>query len=825
MTRSAESLHLAAVDLANRGKLTAAERALARAASRTDDIDLHARIAGTLALVRVRMGQLDEAEQMCAEALATPGLTDHTRALLSGQMGTIMENAGRLDSAAQLLSAAIAGIGEPVARANLLMNRSTVRMQRGALGDAARDVADAAQAYADAGRPVDEAEARHNLGYIDLLRGDIVSALTEMHAARTVLAGVSGVHAAIGDVDRAEVLRDAGLVRDAETLLGQAATVLGSNRMPRARAEAEFHLARSLLVHDPPAARRAARASARRFQKLGNEPWAARAEGLRVRADLAGDRLLPQGSRSVDPRRVPRPAEVEAAASALDRHGFRSEAAAVRMSYELWRIRHGLASNGTVMRVPPRASVEVRLLAHEMRAERAAARGRDAEARRHAGLGLDALGEWQRDFGSLDLQTSVTMHGAGLIYAGLTAAVRSRRPHIVFDWSERARHLSQQVEPLRPPPDPELADELAELRMLRADDPAWLDSPRAVELRERARQRQWSATGSSAFRERVGLDELRAQLDDETALLTYVHSGLGLSVLVITPDRTRLLDLDAWPSVQRTLPGLRADLDMSASMRGAGIADVIRRSLDSRLAALSAALLDAPLAAAGDVRRLVLTVPGVLGGIPWAMLPGMRGRPFTLATSATRWIGLRGEGSGLPGAAGFVVGPRVARGAEEVAAAATAWTGARALHGAEASVSAVTRLAHEVDVLHVAAHGRHTAENPLFSGFELADGTLFGYDIDLVPEVPRTIVLSSCEVGRSSVRWGEEAIGMTRVWLHAGTRCVIASPVVVADDDACELLGIVHAGLARGDQPAEALAAAAEQTGIVAPFQAHGAGL
>ena len=93
------------------------------------------------------------------------------------------------------------------------------------------------------------------------------------------------------------------------------------------------------------------------------------------------------------------------------------------------------------------------------------------------------------------------------------------------------------------------------------------------------------------------------------------------------------------------------------------------------------------------------------------------------------------------------------------------------------SLEDVIDLASRVDVLHVAAHGRHTADNPLFSGIELADGTLFGYDIDLVPQLPATVVLSACEVGRSSVLWGEEALGMTRIWLHAGTRCVIAAPV------------------------------------------------
>jgi CHAT domain-containing protein len=146
------------------------------------------------------------------------------------------------------------------------------------------------------------------------------------------------------------------------------------------------------------------------------------------------------------------------------------------------------------------------------------------------------------------------------------------------------------------------------------------------------------------------------------------------------------------------------------------------------------------------------------------------------------------------------------------------------LRDAQATASAVTDLAARVDVLHLAAHGRHAVDNPMFSGLELVDGTLFGYDIDLIPHLPDTVVLSACEVGRSSVRWGEEAVGMTRIWLHAGARSVIAAPVVVADDDACELLGAVHEGLAGGVPPSVALAEASRRTGIIAPFQVHGAG-
>lgn len=157
-------------------------------------------------------------------------------------------------------------------------------------------------------------------------------------------------------------------------------------------------------------------------------------------------------------------------------------------------------------------------------------------------------------------------------------------------------------------------------------------------------------------------------------------------------------------------------------------------------------------------------------------------------------------------------------------AAASGWPVARTLAGESATVDAVADLASIVDLLHIAAHGRHAVDHPLFSGLELVDGALFGYDVDRMPQVPATVVLSACEGGRSAVRWGEEAIGMTRVWLHAGTRTVVATPVVVADDVACELLGAMHEGLRAGLPPAEALAAASGDTGLVAPFQSHGLG-
>ncbi|KJL45250.1 CHAT domain protein [Microbacterium terrae] len=823
MGTSAASLHREAVDLANQGRLATAERALARAAGLTDDADLSARILGTLAVIRARTGDVGEAERLCLEAMDGTGLSRETVAILEGQMGAIAEFAGRLDDATLWLGRAIAMTDEPVARANMLVNRGLIGMQRRDLDAAADDTAAAAGIFAAADRAIDAAEARHNLGYIDLLRGDIVAALSEMTAARAIIAGVSKANAAIGDLDRATVLRDAGLTREAEALLASAAKTFGDTRMPRERAEAEFQLARSLLTHDPRRARRIARTAVRRFEALGNPTWTARAEALEMRAELAGGQMMRGGTRVPPSRHVPDTAAVDRVAGELESRGLRTESAALRLARQLWEARRGRAA-GRRVSIPSTATMDVRLLQYEVVAARAAVRGRHADARRHAASGLDALFEWQRDFGSLDLQTSLMMHANGLIGLGLESAARSGRPDVVFDWSERTRHLSFQVAPLRPPPDETLADDLAELRMLRAEhaDGEWRAAARVEELQSRARERQWSSMRSSAVLGRVSLAEAQSGLGDDAAIVAYVYTGEGLAAVVATADSAQLMHLDGWDGVRGLMSGLRADLDMAASIPATSpLRQVVRRSLDGRLAALSRALVEPVLPAVGS-RRVVITTPVILNGIPWAMLPGLRGHPFTLAASVSRWHSLRATAGRAPSSAGFVIGPRVPRAAEETGRAAGSWATAVTLPHAD--IAGTTALASQVDVLHIASHGRHSAENPMFSGLELADGTLFGYDIDLIEKVPETVILSACEVGRSSVRWGEEAVGMTRIWLHAGARCVVAAPVVVADDDACELLGAMHEGLAAGLAPSDALAAAATQTGIVAPFQVHGAG-
>ncbi len=840
MALSASELHRRGVAAANARRFADARRALTSASARTEDPDLLARIDGTIAYVLDQTGEHATAEALSRELLTRHGLSADTVALLSGQLGTLLMHAGRLEHAEKMLTRAIDTIpGETIELANLLMNRSMVWMQRHELTRCVTDLHRAIAVFVAVGETDSLARAQHNLGYAALLGGDLVTALALMTRSRPALATTSSLAAAISDLDRAEVLRDAGLTTEAEALLGRVAAQFGAQRMRQARGEAEFHLARSLLRHDVPAAERAAAAAARRFTALGSDGWAARAEAVRLEARLRGR-----------PRAQTTPDDVARAVRALTKTGFRTEATGLALTALL-------TGDGRLPHLTADAPTPLRLRAQEVRAVRAAAAGRDRDALRAAGAGLDLLTAWQQSFGALDLQASVAMHGTELMFAGLAAAARTRNPEVLFEWSERARHLSQQVAPVRPPRDAELAADLAELRMLRADlaGSDWTTDPRVRTLRDRVRERQWSGTGTSGMRHRLALAEAQSRLDAGTAILSYVFTGSALLCVVVTGSGSSIVEL-AWPRVQSAIDGLRADLDVAALTRGGPMARLVARSLDDRLRRLDDELLG-PVRAVAGAARLALTVPGILAGVPWAMLPGLAGTPFTLATSVSRWLGdavggpdasearahplsastppsgdaarggsRRGEGvSATPRTAGFAAGPRVARAEEEIQRAASAWASATLLAGDAARVSEVTDLAGRADVLHIAAHGRHAVDNPLFSGFELADGTLFGYDVDLIPRAPDTVVLSACELGRSSVRWGEEALGMTRVWLHAGTRCVIAAPVVVPDDVACELLAAVHTGLANGEKPADALAAAALRTGHRAPFQCHGSGL
>ncbi|MFT4230718.1 MAG: hypothetical protein QM602_10550, partial [Microbacterium sp.] len=255
MVVSTEERHRSAAELVNRGRVAEAIRLLERALADAEDANVRARLAGTLAYALAKTGELERSEELITQALGVAGVDAHTRAVLSGQLGALAQQAGRLDDAQRWLSRGIESLHEDApARANLHITRGLLGIERRDLRTARDDTLAAIAVYEREGMDEAAAQARHNLGYIALLEGDLVAALAAMGEARSVLAGLSPASAAIGDVDRAEVLRDAGLTGEAERILASSAVVFGRQRLPQARAEAEVALAAAQLTHDPAAA-------------------------------------------------------------------------------------------------------------------------------------------------------------------------------------------------------------------------------------------------------------------------------------------------------------------------------------------------------------------------------------------------------------------------------------------------------------------------------------------------------------------------------------------------------------------------------------------
>ena len=804
---TAAELHARGVAAINAGRVRAARPSLRRALDRTDDPSLLGSIEASLAYVEAETGNREEARRLCDSALRRQ-LSRQTRGVVHSQRGLLSMLEGSSTAAMVELTTAIPLLADsplPLARAH--MNRGNLYLEQHDHVRAIEDFERAIERYGDSAPEHEIAMAQHNLGYARLLAGDLPGALRDMDEARLVLAPLSPVAAATCDQDRAEVLMAAGLVADALAAMESAAHAAGAARLRRRQGEAELGLARAMAVHDPEAAARVARRAARRFDRDGVPGWRARAEAVHVvaLADVAVELDVTVSDELV---------------FTLRQEGLESTARQVELATVRSHLRGGRLDEARagLARVRQRRSdpLAVRLQLADVRAELAASSGTVTPALRSVRRGLDELHGWQSSFGSLDLQTNVVGHGVRLAVRGLSLAVASRSEAVLFEWSERARMLASRIQPVRAPQDPQTVADLAELR-------AGPSPEREAQLRQQVRERAWQHRGSGEVADPVSLSELQAVLGAETALIAYVVTAERVVALVVTDQAARRHDLGERDQLEPLLSGLLPDLDMAAADLPSSLAGSVRGTLADRVSAV-AALLVAPLLADLGDRRLVLTPSGVLAGVPWTLLPGLAGRPVLVAQSATSWLARRATPL-RTGSAGFVAGPRVARAEEEVRGAAKTWPDAPVLVGADATAAAVSELAGRVDVLHVAAHGRHSSENPLFSGLELVDGTWFGYDIDQLADVPDVVLLSACEVGRSSVRWGEELIGMTAAWLHAGVRCVIASPAAVNDVAAHDALALVHEALAAGAHPAAALAAtvaAVTAEAAPAPFVCFG---
>jgi len=795
---------------------------------------LAARLLVILAAMEAEQGRAEYGLRLLDRAEGLIAADD--RGILLAQRGLLFRRAWRGGDALRMFNDAIALLeGNAKERMNLamaLLNRSFQHLNVADIRRARADLDRCQRIAAAEGLDLIVAKTVHNLGYCDLLAGDIPAALQLFNAAAEVYRLDAPGFLPVLAMDKARALLAVGLADDAARELDSAIASFRRLRLDQDLAEAELARSQAALAAGEPAiARRWAAAAERRFRRQGNDACASLAELTQLRA-----RSVSPGS----PARVA--AEALLLAERLHGHGLRNDAdmaelLAARALLAAGRPSEAKARIAVVRRGGPAVPLAVSLLRRLARAELAEQEGRPAAVLAELRAGLAMVQVHRGRLGSIDLQTGAAALGADLAAAGLRRALDRGSAPLVFAWLERSRAQAFRVRPVRPPADPQAAAVLSELRQLshlirNAEltghrDPAMVT--RRAGLQREIREHSWQASGLGEATPQASLGEVGAALDETGQSLVGILARDGrMHAVVLRRGSVRLIGLGDFEAAAEAARRLNADLDSLAGRRlPARLEAVVRESIRHQTEVLTAEIV-APLRSSLGDDGVVLVPTGVLGSIPWSVLCDLRGRPVTVCPSASSWLaawhrGLAETAKAPARPAVLVAGPDLEHAAAEVREVAKAHPGCHALLAEAATVSAALRALDGAPLAHVAAHGHHDRENVLFSRLDLADGPLMAYDIQQLAAAPRHVVLSSCDVGRTVVRPGEEILGFTAALLYVGTTTVISSVTRVADDSALGTMTAYHRLLAAGAGPAEALAKAA-LTEQYSPFVCFGSG-
>ncbi len=769
-------------------------------------------------------GDFDEAMRLLrrSEREAGEAGADWLTASIHGQRGLLHLRKGETVQALRSLDEAIAWLDSApdYDKMTLLLNRGALHMERGSLDEAAADLTRCIEIAGAGGEVLLTYKAMHNLGYVEFLAGRLPRALRALEEAERI--NPTG-DSPIAMLDRARVLREAGLTREGDELLSRVAGILLDARLFQDLAETEMVRAECALVDgDPAGARVLASAARRRFARRSNLRWQRRAELLILRCD----RFLIHDKKPGRQRPALRAIAVRAAelSESCRREGRRDLARDARLLAHECSLRAGDESTGGLPSLRGVDTLQSRLHAREVRALEAASHDEHRRALAEVCRGLAELGDYQHSFGSLDLRTASAVYGSALARLGVDVALRTGSPAAVLNLVEKARAVSTRLPQVRPPSDERTAGLLSDLRRVEEEARALEGDPsagdrleglrlRAGQLQRDIRARAWEIEGRSGSAEaapRLGAvgDAAREQ---GVEFVTFArHQGRWVAVPVHR-GRGRIVELAPVSEVGGLVSRARADLDaLAMTALPPPLRAAVRRSLELTLGQLDRVLVE-PLRL-GD-RPAVLSCSGDLVFLPWGLLPSRRGVSTVVTPSASAWLaGCSGRRPSRPRALA-VAGPDLRRAAEEADLVAQVWTGGRAVSGVSATAAAAREGLVSADLVHVAAHGTHRQDNPLFSSVRMADGPFYAYEIDpAAGALAGCVVLSACEAGLSTLRPGDESLGLAHVLLQLGTRSVIAGVARVGDDESACLMERVHRDMAAGKDAASALAEAQRVT-------------
>ncbi|GAA3261889.1 CHAT domain-containing protein [Nonomuraea helvata] len=817
-----------------------------RLARRSGSADREADVLATLGIALLHAGRTRAGLSALDSAAARSGGATRARVLFrrAGARWILGRHAEALEDLRDAVPALLTA-RDTVWAARALTLRGHVQLALGSVAPAEADFRTAHDMLGTTRQEHDSAVAVQNRGVAAFRTGDLPAALDLLEEAERRF---SALGTPMFDLiaDRCAVLLAAGLARDALEQADGGLRLLARLRgQATRRAELLLIAARAALQSaDPVTAMERAGEARRLFARQHRTWWSEHARLILFQAEHA---TLTEGAAASKDEQAGGGAAWQRSLGEARRLAGRLAALG---SPEVWqaqllagRVALVLGKPGVAERHLARAA-DVRhkgpattrvggWLAEALRAEAAGEPRRLLHACR-AGLAL--IEEHRLTFGSSELRALATAQGAELVTLAQRHLLRAGRPRRLLAWTERWRATELAVPAVSPPEDDRLLAQLAALRQaehLLAQ--ARQDGAASAPALERDRSRLESRVRATTLRTRGGR-ERRERDDDRTErLLADLDEGRLAELVVIDGTLHVLVCGDG--TVRRHVAGpmdravAEVEFARSRLRRLAYERHPDQRELHDLGARLQQALLGPTADRLGD-GPLVVVPPSTLHTTPWALLPSLRRRPFTVAPSAGAWLRARAarrpdagrivlvRGPGVPHADGEI--RQIARLYGEPAEIGAGGDGdVTVLAGGRATAPGVLAAIDGSPLAHLAAHGTFRADSPLFSSLHLDDGPLTGYDLERLRRAPHHLVLSSCDSGQMAPVGADELLGLATALLRLGTAAIVASVVPVNDETAVPVMVGLHDGLRRGLGLAEALCRA---RGDDVSFIAIGAG-
>jgi tetratricopeptide (TPR) repeat protein len=782
-------------------------RAALRQARRSGSAEREADVLASLGVALVYANRtahglraFDRAAELASGAVA--GQVLHRR-------GGILCTLGRYAAALDDLQRAIGALqraGDRVWTARALNSRGIVYLALGLPARADADFVAAGNLYAETNQELASASSVQNRGVAAFRSGDLPAALALLDEAGQRHRLLSVRRPSL-NVDRCDILLAAGLVSEALTEVDEALQVFELTRVRSTERAALLLMAAECAVaaSQPQAALERAQRASRLFRSQQSEWWQAHSGLLEVRARYAigpvSARLLHAAERAAARLEDLRSAE------ALQAHVL-----AGRVALHLGRLQDARRHLSAAAVNRHRGVAMSRVAGWLSEALLADAEDEPRRVLAACRRGLDVLDQYRWTLGASELRAKVTAHGAELAALAQRHAARMRRPRTLLAWSERWRATALAVPAVRPPAGGGFDADLAALRQITG------------QVEEARRQGQPTTT---LDREQLRLEKaVRATSLRTRGTQTSAGSAFNISDLLDALGHTRLIEItDIDGALHVLLCGAGRVRQFTAgrtqdAVRATDFARFALRRLargrprddpGSALAILESAgpaLQDAVL---GEVARqlpdgpVVVVPPGKLHAIPWALLPRLQDRVFSVAPSASAWLRAHAARPPERRHATLVAGPDLVTGGAEVPAVAGFYDDVAVLTGAQATADRVLGALDGAWLAHIAAHGTFRADSPMFSSLRMHDGPLTVYDFEKLERAPHRLVLSSCESGLLAPAGADELLGLVSSLLPLGTAGIAAGVVPLNDLAVVPLMIDLHRSLSAGRSLAEAL--------------------